>query len=170
MQEQPSRSSGLSPWAWRPVTLFQKFLLLELICADPQLSAADKVVALVLVWRVNVKTGQCDMAVGTIAATISRRSRTVTASISKLVKYGWVARRLRRGSTQYILAFHRLPSANSNEQAPQESAGMAVEGSRQTTGHALRVSAPKKRKGENEKQEEREQELDDELGWLEGDK
>ncbi|MGC2462459.1 MAG: helix-turn-helix domain-containing protein, partial [Steroidobacteraceae bacterium] len=103
------------------ISLLNKWHLLQAISADPNLSAAGKVVAFALLDCLNSKTGRCFPSVDYLARRIGRQRRVISPAISQLVQHRWLSYKRRRGSSAYRFAFDRLLHDDVQETAPHES-------------------------------------------------
>ena len=69
----------------------QKYDLLWAITADPELSSAAKLAAVVLLLKFrNHKTGQCNPSFGALAAMLGRTRRAVIPAVQELAARGWI--------------------------------------------------------------------------------
>jgi len=111
------------------ISLLDKWLLLQAIVADPNLSSTAKVVAGVLLYCLNCKTGKCCPSLAYLAVRIGKKRekrRVISAAIAQLRQRGWVTSLPRRGSSYYYFAFDRL------KDGVQEIASHETEGVRET--------------------------------------
>ncbi len=81
------------------INLHSKWILLQAILGDAELSPTDKVVAAAMLGNLNTVTGRCDPSAGNIASRIKRSVNTVSASRQHLLDHGWLraTRRQRMG-------------------------------------------------------------------------
>ncbi len=106
----------------------RKFRLLEVILAEPKLSAAAKNVATVLLIKFhNAETGRCFPSYESIAAALGRKRRATIDATQELTDSGWVTAEITNGrSNRFVFAFDRLNPEMVQSTAPPDEPTSAV--------------------------------------------
>jgi helix-turn-helix protein len=93
---------------YNPISLLDKWRLLQAIITDPRLSPTAKVVAGALLDCLNCQTGRCYPSLAHLAKRVGKKRGVISAAICRLIECGWLFRRRRRGASSYRFAFGRL--------------------------------------------------------------
>jgi hypothetical protein len=107
-----------------PSTLVERWQLILVINADPELSASAKIVAVALMSFVNSKTGECYPTFEKIMACCHVSKATVARANQALESRGWVAIKRDEGgdreSNHYHFAFERIREGSNRARAAPE--------------------------------------------------
>lgn len=98
-------------------SFFDKFIALNEVVCDPELTDADKLVFQRLVWRLNLETGACFPSVGSIAEDLSMTSRGVRNCLARLERNGYLKRRIHAGRTK--ANDYLIPGLNTERRFPK---------------------------------------------------
>lgn len=90
-----------------PVSLLDKWRMVQAVLRDPDLSPAAKVVAGRLLFHLNAITGQCTPSFETLARGAGMARRTAVRAVRELRSSGWVGADRAAGSGSFVLAFDR---------------------------------------------------------------
>jgi hypothetical protein len=87
------------------VTLLDKWKVLQAIFADARLPQSAKVVAGVLLDKLNSGDRRCNPKVNTLEPLCGLKRRSILAALSELKGTGWLQQKRRRGSSFYTFGF-----------------------------------------------------------------
>jgi hypothetical protein len=90
---------------YTPISLLDKWRLLQAIITDPRLSPTAKVVAGALLDCLNWQTGRCYPSLAHLAKRVGKKRGVISAAICRLIECGWLFRPRRRGASSYRFAF-----------------------------------------------------------------
>ena len=90
---------------YTPISLLDKWRLLQAIITDPRLSPTAKVVAGALLDCLNWQTGRCYPSLAHLAKRVGKKRGVISAAICRLIESGWLFRPRRRGASSYRFAF-----------------------------------------------------------------
>jgi hypothetical protein len=116
-----------------PVSLLDKWHMVQTVLRDPDLSPAAKAVAGRLLFHLNATTGRCTPSFETLARGAGMARRTAVRAVRELRASGWVAADRAAGSGSFILAFDRAKDAVETGTEPSLSGDEIVPSTRDET-------------------------------------
>jgi hypothetical protein len=108
------------------------------VLANPQLTAAQKIVLTRLALHLNIKTGRCDPSVKTLATGAGMAERTVQATLSRAETLGIIERAIGGGRTRTTSSLHPFQKRRTTKHPFQRCTALHPFQKRCTTKHRLK--------------------------------